>query len=65
MANTFTFTQVPLSIGFSKQEYLGGLPYPSPGHLSDPGTEPKFLVSPASAGWFFTSGTTWGSPRKI
>ena len=36
--------QVPLSVVFSKQEYWSGLPFPSPGDLSDPGIEP---VSPA------------------
>ena len=36
--------QAPLSMGFSRQEYWSGLPFPSPGDLSDPGTEP---VSPA------------------
>ena len=29
--------QVPLSMGFSRQEYWSGLPFPSPGHLPDPG----------------------------
>ena len=32
--------QVPLSMGFSKQEYWGGLPFPSPGGLPKPGIEP-------------------------
>ena len=32
--------QAPLSMGFSRQEYWSGLPFPSPGHLSDPGIEP-------------------------
>ena len=32
--------QVPLSIGFSMQEYWSGLPFPSPGTLLDPGIEP-------------------------
>ena len=32
--------QAPLSMGFSKQEYWSGLPFPSPGDLSDPGIEP-------------------------
>ena len=31
--------QVPLSIGFSRQEYWSGLPFPSPGHLPEPGIE--------------------------
>ena len=32
--------QPPLSIGFPRQEYWQGLPFPSPGDLSDPGIEP-------------------------
>ena len=35
--------QAPASLGFSKQEYWSGLPFPSPGDLPDPGIEP---VSP-------------------
>ena len=37
--------QAPLSMGFSRQEYWSGLPFPCPGDLPDPGTEPG---SPAS-----------------
>ena len=29
--------QAPLSMGFSRQEYWNGLPFPSPGDLPDPG----------------------------
>ena len=32
--------QTFLSMGFSRQEYWSGLPFPSPGDLSDPGIEP-------------------------
>ena len=32
--------QAPLSMGFSRQEYCSGLPFPSPGDLPDPGIEP-------------------------
>ena len=32
--------QVPLSMGFSRQEYWSELSFPSPGDLSDPGIEP-------------------------
>ena len=32
--------QAPLSMGFSRQEYWSGLPFPSPGDLSNPGIEP-------------------------
>ena len=34
--------QASLSIGFSRQEYWSGLPFPSPGDLSDPGIKPRF-----------------------
>ena len=34
--------QAPLSMGFSKQEYWSGLPFPSAGDLPDPGIEPRF-----------------------
>ena len=43
--------QAPLSMGFPKQEYWSGLPFPFPGDLPDPGIEP---VSSALADWFFT-----------
>ena len=33
--------QAPLSIGFSRQEYWSGLPFPSPGNLPDPGIKPR------------------------
>ena len=36
--------QAPLSLGFSRQEYWSGLPFPSPGDLPDPGIK---LRSPA------------------
>ena len=34
--------QVPLSMELSRQEYRSGLPFPSPGDLPNPGTEPTF-----------------------
>ena len=34
------YSQAPLSMEFSRQEYCGGLLFPSPGGLPDPGTEP-------------------------
>ena len=33
--------QAPLSMGFSRQKYWSGLPFPSPGDLPDPGIEPR------------------------
>ena len=32
--------QAPLSLGFSRQEYWSGLPFPAPGDLPEPGIEP-------------------------
>ena len=44
--------QTPLSMGFSRQEYWSGLPFPPPGDLPNPGIEP---VSPALEGGFFST----------
>ena len=44
--------QAPLSMGFPRQEYWNGLPFPSLGDLSSPGIKP---MSPAVAGRFFTT----------
>ena len=33
--------QAPLSVGFSRQGYWSGLPFPSPGDLPDPGIKPR------------------------
>ena len=48
----WTPRQTPLSMGFSRQEYWSGLPFPSPGELPDPGIEPG---SPTSQAYSFTS----------
>ena len=55
-------SQAPLSMGFSRQEYWSGLPYPPPGDIPDPGIEP---VSHALAGRFFTTNATWGAHRPL
>ena len=57
MSNSFatpwTVThQAPLSMGFPRQEYWGGLPFPPAGDLPDPGMEP---APPALAGGFLTA----------
>ena len=44
--------QAPLSMGFPRQEYWSGLPFPSPGDLPDPGIK---LVFHVLAGGFFTT----------
>ena len=46
--------QDPLSMGFPKQEYWSGLPFPSPGDLPNLKIKLTFLESPALAGGFFT-----------
>ena len=51
--------QAPLSMGFSRQDYWSGLPWPPPGYLPDPRIEPSSLMSAALAGRFFTASTTW------
>ena len=42
------------SMGFFKQEYWSGLPFPSPEELPDPETEPMSAACPALASRFFT-----------
>ena len=39
--------QALLSMGFPRQEYWNGLPFPTPGDLPDPGMEPMSLEYPA------------------
>ena len=47
-------------MGFFRQKYWSGLPFSSPGDLPDPGIKP---ASPALAGMFFTTSTTWEAQR--
>ena len=42
--------QAPLFVGFPRQQYWSGLPFPPPGALPDPGIKP---VSPSLAGGLF------------
>ena len=54
--------QAPLSMRFSRKEYLSGLSCPPPGDLPDPGIElVSFvsLMSPALASRFFTTSASW------
>ena len=58
--------QAPLSMGFSRQEYWSGWPYPSPGIFQTQGSNPglphcrqilyhlSYLRSPSVGGWFKT-----------
>ena len=50
--------QAPYSMEFSRQEYWSGLPYPSPGDLSNLGIKPGSLASPALEGSFFNHWAT-------
>ena len=51
--------QASLSVGFFWQEYWHGVPLPPSGYLLDPGIKLASLMSPALAGGFFTTSTTW------
>ena len=61
--------QALLSMEFTKQEYLLGiyqtryeLPCHPPGDLPNPGIKRMYLMFPALAGQFFTTGATWEVP---
>ena len=60
-----TAHQAPLSTGLSKQECWSGLPFPPPGDLSSPGTEPMSPMSPALAFGFFTTEPSEKPKRKL
>ena len=51
----------PLSMGFPRQEYWSGLPFPSPGNLPDPGSNPCLLHWQAES----LPLSHWGSPMDI
>ena len=55
--------QVPLSMGFSRQEYSSRLPCPPPRDLPDPGVEPASLMSLSLADGFFTASPIWEAPN--
>ena len=50
--------QAPLSMGVSRQEHWGGLSFPPPEDLPDPGIEAASLASSALAGRLFAASTT-------
>ena len=51
--------QAPLSMGFPRQEYWSGLPFPTPEDLPNPGIEPASFLSPALTGRSFTTRVTF------
>ena len=56
--------QAPLSMGFPRQEFWSGLPFPTPGDLLDPGIKPAFSVSLMLAGRFFIT-KLLGKPSMV
>ena len=54
--------QAPLSIGFPRQKYWSGLPFPSPGNVPEPGTEPR---CPALQADSLRSEPPGKSPNKV
>ena len=57
--------QVPLPMGFSRQEYWSGLLFPPSGDLPESGIEPESLTSPALTGRFFTTSATWKAHQQL
>ena len=57
--------QAPLSVGFYRQEYWSGLPFPSPRDLPDPGITLTSLESPALSGRFFITAPPGKSNSKV
>ena len=57
--------QALVFMAFSRQRYWSGLPYFAPGDLPDPGIKPVSLRSPALAGRFFITTTTWEAKKSI
>ena len=51
--------QAPPSMGFSRQEYWSGLPFPSPGDLPNPGIEPGSPTLQADALTAGLPGKNW------
>ena len=60
MSDSLQPHQTPLSMGFSRQEYWSGLPFPSPGDLPHLRIESTSFAFPVLAGRFFTT----EPPRK-
>ena len=52
-------------MGFPRQGYHSGLPFPSPGDLRNSGMEPMSLMTPALTGMFFTTSDTWEATKTV
>ena len=53
--------QAPLSMGFSRQKYWSGLPFPPPGDLPDPGIKLGSLALQADS----LPTELWGKPKEM
>ena len=62
LCNPIVAHQGPLSMGFSRQEYWSGLPFPSLEHLPNLVIEPKFPVF-CIGGWILQPWATWEALR--
>ena len=51
--------------GILQEDYWSGLPFHPPRDLLDPGIKPASFASPALAGEFFTTDTTWETPSLV
>ena len=56
--------QAPQAIEFSRPESWNGLPFPTPGHLPNPGIKPVSPASPSWTGVFFLT-VPLGKPLPI
>ena len=59
LGSPMDYSQTPLSIALSRQEYWRGLPFPSPRDVLHPGTELESLASAALADRFSTASAIW------
>ena len=57
--------QAPLSMGFPRQEYWNGLPFPSLGEIPDPGIKLAYPASPTSTSRFFTTDPSGESKSTV
>ena len=57
--------QAPLSMGFPRQDYLCGLPFPSPGDLPDPRIEPISSANPALQEGSLPQSHQGNTPRSL
>ena len=57
--------EASMSMGFSRQEYWSGSPFPPPGDLLDLRIKPASLLPFALSGEFFTTSTIWEASQKL